>query len=86
MKKKIIFATVVAVLGVSAYVGVNAQQKDAMSDIQMANVEALGSDESGNQKNKCYKELEYVQGSKLIRECKKCSYRYGYMGNEESEC
>ena len=37
-----------AVLGVSAYVGVNAQQKDAVSDIQMANVEALVSGESGN--------------------------------------
>ena len=30
-----------AVLGVFAYVGVNTQQKDAVSDIQMANVEAL---------------------------------------------
>ena len=48
MKKKIIFAAVAVVMGVSAYVGVNAQQQDAMSDIQLSNVEALVSGESGN--------------------------------------
>lgn len=34
-------------MGVSAYVGVNAQHKDAMSDMQLSNVEALVSGESG---------------------------------------
>ncbi|WP_280119354.1 MULTISPECIES: NVEALA domain-containing protein [Bacteroidales] len=48
MKKKIIFAAVAVVMGVSAYVGVNAQQQDAMSDIQLSNVEALVSGESDN--------------------------------------
>ncbi len=48
MKKKIIFAAVAVVMGVSAYVGVNAQQQDAMSDIQLSNVEALVSGESGS--------------------------------------
>ena len=41
MKKKIIAAAVVAVMGISTYVGINAQKRDAMSDIQMANVEAF---------------------------------------------
>ncbi len=49
MKKKIIAAAVVAVMGISAYVGINAQKRDAMSDIQMANVEALVSGEGGDQ-------------------------------------
>lgn len=48
MKKKVVFAAVAAVMGVSAYVGVNAQQQDAMSDIQLTNVEALVSGESGS--------------------------------------
>lgn len=48
MKKKIIAAAVVAVMGISTYVGINAQKRDAMSDIQMANVEALVSGEGGD--------------------------------------
>lgn len=49
MKKKIIAAAVVAVMGISTYVGINAQKRDVMSDIQMANVEALVSGEGGDQ-------------------------------------
>lgn len=55
MKKKIIFVAVAAVIGISAYVGVNSHQKDAMSDIQMANVEALVRGESGENDECHYK-------------------------------
>ena len=86
MKKKIIFAAVAAVMGVSAYVGVNARQKDAMSDIQMTNVEALVQYEIDKPKYKCAKNIEYVQGSNLIRHCKTCSFKYGYTGEQNDEC
>ena len=48
MKKKIIFAAVAVVMGVSAYVGVNAQQQDSMPDIQLSNIQALVIGESDN--------------------------------------
>ncbi len=48
MNKMMISAAVVVVMGVSVYVGVRVQQKDAMSDIQMANVEALVNGEGGD--------------------------------------
>lgn len=61
MKKKVIFAAVVAVMGVSAYVGLNAQQKDVMSDVQMANVDALVRSED-NPKEDCH----YSEGYKAF--------------------
>ena len=85
MKKRIIFAAVVALLGVSAYVGVNAQQKDAMSDIQMANVEALVSGESGD-RIPCHSSANQKYGKSYV-DCSKCERIEDWEGSKtESRC
>ena len=68
MKKTILFAAIAAVIGISVYVGVNAHQKDVMSDIQMANVDALVSGESDadGSRYKCYTSTHYEEGASVV--------------------
>lgn len=52
MKKKIITAAFVAALGISAgYIAYSIQEPEAMSDMALANVEALAGEEGSNQKD-----------------------------------
>lgn len=78
MKKKIIAAAVVAVMGISTYVGINAQKRDAMSDIQMANVEALVSGEGGDL-IPCHSSAT-IDYHRSYTDCSKCERIENYKG------
>lgn len=70
MKKKIVLVAVITIVIVSVYVGLNARQKDAMSDIQMVNVEALVQSESSGG-DRCYNTVEPKEGCQVIY-CPSC--------------
>ncbi len=85
MKKKIIAAAVVAVMGISTYVGINAQKRDTMSDIQMANVEALVSGEGGDL-IPCHSSAT-IDYHRSYTDCSKCERIENYKGTgTEARC
>lgn len=82
MNKNIMKATIVAVVGLIAAINVFNSQKPAMlSDVAMANVEALAGDENGNVKLPCIEmENEYcVYTAELIDGKTQKRKEYGLM-------
>lgn len=70
--KMTVAAMVVAMVGVGAYMTQN-QQKGTMSDIALANVDALADDtELGHDLIPCYSSLVYEEGSSVV-DCATCT-------------
>lgn len=85
MRKKILAAFIVAA-GV-AFAGYNMIQsqneKDALADILMANVEALASDESGGNTVTCYSSSSAKSGATYY-DCGNCSRQFNSKGRGDS--
>ena len=77
MEKKLMKATVVAVFVVSTSLGLHVSQRNSakMSDLVLANIEALATGESGGQTLKCYKTVSSGGGGMMthVTYCGTCS-------------
>lgn len=72
MKKNIKRAAFVAAFALMAGYGVYAsQQENAMSNLALANIEALAYGEGSGEIIKCYSSLEYELGSSVV-DCANC--------------
>ena len=71
IKKVLKVAFVVAIAMVAGINVYNSQKTEVLSDVAMANVEALADIESGSDEINCYYYLEYELGSVVI-ECSNC--------------
>ena len=82
MKKNILKVTLVAAFALIAGFNVyNSQKSDAMSELALANVEALASEEGGGNHITCYS----GSGSSFLCKCSTCTW--GYIGtSSKSTC
>lgn len=72
MKRKSIFSLGIALIGVVAYGWLSAGSQKPLSDLELANIEALSGSETGTGK-KCYKSITEKEGSKILF-CGSCDY------------
>lgn len=66
MKKSLIAAAVVAAVGISAYLGFRPDPTPALTELQLANAEALTNDEGTGTRYKCYTSTHYEECSSVI--------------------
>ena len=75
MRKKILFsAAAVAVMGVASFAALTSNNHSReLSDLELANIEALTDDESGPDSGICWDSIKEEQGSKIFY-CATCSW------------
>ena len=79
--KKFMKVTSVAIFAVTAGYGVYSSQKaDVMSELALANVEALASGEGGNGENQCYQvytPADWFHSDQIFVDCYTCTQKKG---------
>ena len=63
MKKSVIAAVTVAAVGVSAYLGFRPDPASSLTELQLANTEALSKGEGTGTRHKCYTSTHYEECS-----------------------
>lgn len=73
--KKIIFTVLLAIIVLTGYNIYSSQDQKAVSELALANVEALAADsEASGAKVKCYTSFSYELGSSVV-DCTTCTTR-----------
>ena len=79
--KKFMKVAFVAIFAVTAGYGVYSSQKaDVMSELALANVEALASGEGGNGENQCYQvytPADWFHSDQIFVDCYTCTQKKG---------
>ncbi|MBD5345751.1 MAG: hypothetical protein HDR92_01300 [Bacteroides sp.] len=77
MKKRIVVATMVALMGVGGYHGNRSMTRSnaGESDLLLANIEALARDEISMP---CITGIRYTGDFSIVKYCATCSLYYGY--------
>ena len=79
--KKFMKVAFVAIFAVTAGYGVYSSQKaDVMSELALANVEALASGEGGNGENQCYQvytPADWFHSDQIFVDCYTCTHKKG---------
>ena len=94
MKKKVVLLCAVAVMGIAAAAGVSLQNRAQLSDVALANIEAIAAGEEGTPVSPCYTEGSgsfmnatwYIEcdnrtSPEMIYPCA-TNERFGYRGTE----
>ena len=94
MKKKVTLLCAVAAMGIAAAVGVSLQNRAQLSDVALANIEAIAAEEEGTPVSPCYTEGSgsfmnatwYIEcdnrtSPEMIYPCA-TNERFGYRGTE----
>lgn len=71
-KKSFLIAAVAIIASVGSYFGYSTNQNNGLSDIQLANIEALASGEQGEKKT-CYNDIHSKEGCQ-VRYCPTCTF------------
>lgn len=84
---KYVFAVIFAVVtGYSVYAS---QKPDVMSELALANVEALASGEGGNGENQCYQvytPADWFHSDQIFVDCYTCTQKKGRNFDISSSC
>ena len=80
MKKKVTLLCAVAAMGIAAAVGVSLQNRAQLSDVALANIEAIAAGEGGDEGLPilCYPSVEPGNPGSLVVFCGTCSTIPGY--------
>lgn len=94
MKKKVVLLCAVAAMGIAAAAGVSLQNRAQLSDLALANIEAIAAEEEGTPVSPCYTEGSgsfmnatwYIEcdnrtSPEMIYPCA-TNERFGYRGTE----
>lgn len=94
MKKKVVLLCAVAAMGIAAAAGVSLQNRAQLSDVALANIEAIAAEEEGTPVSPCYTEGSgsfmnatwYIEcdnrtSPEMIYPCA-TNERFGYRGTE----
>ena len=76
--------TFVLLGGISAFIQHRSQTSSNLSELQLANIEALANEESALPLA-CATKISY-DGSSMVVSCSSCSFKYGYKGTNNSTC
>lgn len=87
MKKKVIFAALVAVATLSGYMGYSSQERLKVNTLVMANVEVLSKSNEQGLTILCCSYPKYTGSwDDMTSFCSGCTYRIGYTGSNDSRC